>query len=216
MARKILGRSAALSRAKDVIGGSKVGFVSILGYAQKLVAERVRPGDTVVDATVGRGTDTVFLAQLVGSRGAVYGFDIQQQALDIALEKLWGEQIASDQVKLLLRSHAEMEQALPQEIHGRIAAVMFNLGYLPGSDHTVITKTQTTLTALQCAAIVLRPGGIVTIVVYPGHEGGQEEADAVYDWAKTMPHREFQVLCYRFLNPESSAPFLIAVEKRKV
>jgi ubiquinone/menaquinone biosynthesis C-methylase UbiE len=47
--------------------------------------EVVLPGDIVVDATCGNGNDTLALAKLVfadGAQGSIYGFDVQ----DIALE----------------------------------------------------------------------------------------------------------------------------------
>ena len=55
-----------------------MGFLSVLSMAQRLVKEHVSPSDTVVDATCGNGVDTRFLAELVGPRGSVYAFDIQE------------------------------------------------------------------------------------------------------------------------------------------
>ena len=38
--------------------------------AQDALARHIRPGDTVVDATMGNGHDTCFLAELVGESGS--------------------------------------------------------------------------------------------------------------------------------------------------
>jgi len=57
-----------------------MGFPSVLTMAHRLAAERIQPGDAVIDATVGNGVDTAFLAKAVGPKGVVYGFDIQQAA----------------------------------------------------------------------------------------------------------------------------------------
>ncbi|MFC9778745.1 class I SAM-dependent methyltransferase [Paenibacillus chitinolyticus] len=195
-----------------------MGFLSILSCAHKWIEERVRPGDTVVDATVGNGVDTLFLARLVGSRGRVYGFDIQPQALETARTRLERELDGSggaQRVSLLLRSHADMAAAVPGDCLGRTAAVMFNLGYLPGADPGVITVPASTLPALEAALLLLREGGILTVALYPGHDGGASEAQAVESWAAGLPQEEWSVLCYRFINSAARSPYLIGIEKKK-
>ncbi|MGQ7884967.1 class I SAM-dependent methyltransferase [Paenibacillus sp. WC2504] len=192
-----------------------MGFVSVLGYAHQLIGQHVQPGDTAIDATLGNGVDTVFLAKLVGRRGRVYGFDIQQQALDqtkMRLEKELPD--ASSSVHMSLCSHALMETAVPEDRHGKVAAVTFNLGYLPGADPATITKQESTLPALEAALRLLRKGGIVTIVLYSGHDGGSEEAAAVEAWAQQLPLAAYQVLRYQFMNTSAHAPYLLALEKR--
>ena len=49
-----------------------------LEMAHQFLAEVITKEDVVVDATMGNGHDTAFLAQLAGQ---VYAFDIQEQAL---------------------------------------------------------------------------------------------------------------------------------------
>lgn len=191
-----------------------MGFLSVLSFAHKLIAERVQPGETVIDATVGNGNDTLFLARIVGGEGKVYGFDIQPQALDKAKERLSRELAGIRNIELLLASHEFMLDHLPRELLGRTGAIMFNLGYLPGADHTTITRTFSTLPALNSSLELLRTGGVLTIVVYPGHEGGQEEADAVQAWAAKLPQERNQAMVYRFLNQRNAPPYVIAVEKR--
>lgn len=191
-----------------------MGFLSVLSFAQKLIAERVQPGETVVDATVGNGVDTLFLARTVGGEGKVYGFDIQPQALRNATERLSRELAGIRNIELLLASHEFMLDYLPREMLGRTGAVMFNLGYLPGSDHATITRPYSTLPALNASLELLRPGGVLTVVVYTGHEGGQEEADAVQNWIAKLPQDRYQSMIYRFLNQKNAPPYLLAVEKR--
>ncbi len=194
-----------------------MGFLSVISYAHKLVQERVQHGDCAIDATVGGGNDTLLLARAVGPKGTVYGFDIQREALEQTRMKLIGElgaDAGTERVHLLLRSHAEMEDAVPAERHGKIAAIMFNLGYLPNGDHTVITETDATLAALGSSLRLLRARGIATIVVYPGHPGGDAEAAAVGEWAAGLAQRDYQALTYRFANAPATSPYLIAIEKR--
>jgi predicted methyltransferase len=191
-----------------------MGFPSVLTQAQRLAADALRAGEAAVDATVGNGVDTLFLARTVGPRGKVFAFDIQQEALDSARRRFASEQADDSAVVWLLRSHAELREAIPAALHGRIGAVMFNLGYLPGGDPTVITRPDSTVAALQAAAELLKPRGVLTVVVYPGHPGGEEEADAVVRWAHSLPFASFQTMRCEFLNSERRPPFLIAVSKR--
>ena len=191
-----------------------MGFLSVLSMAHRWIAERAGRGDVVIDATAGTGVDTLTLAELVGPGGQVHAFDIQQQALDRTRERLAAAG-ALDQVHLHLLDHAKMSEAVDASCHGQVSAVMFNLGYLPGGDMEVITKPSTTLEALDAALSLLKPGGIITCVLYPGHSGGEAEALAVEAWAAGLPQAEGQAVMYR--QPQrSAAPYLVAIEKRKI
>jgi predicted methyltransferase len=154
---------------------------ALTARAQQRLAEVLQEGDYAVDATVGNGHDTLFLARQVGATGHVWGFDIQADAIAGAREQLLALGLQR-RVTLLQRGHQELAEALPAEVHGRLAAVMFNLGYLPGSDKRVTTQAGTTLAALVAARAQLRPGGLLSVLAYRGHPGGQQEADAVAAW----------------------------------
>lgn len=56
-----------------------------LEMAHDFLAEVVTQDDIVVDATMGNGHDTLFLAKLAKQ---VYAFDIQEQALEKTQERL--------------------------------------------------------------------------------------------------------------------------------
>jgi predicted methyltransferase len=172
------------------------------------------PGGIAVDATMGNGRDTVFLARCVGVSGKVFALDIQQEALLRTQQRLCEERLADGRVQLIAANHAALRQYIPLALHGKIQAVMFNLGYLPGGDKKITTRPGTTCAALEEAVRLLAPGGIVTVVAYPGHAGGQEEADAVVAFARQLPAKEFHVLQYRLLNRKNAPPFLIALQKR--
>jgi len=91
--------------------------------------------------------------------------------------------------------------------------VMFNLGWLPGAEHIVTTKTETTLTAVQAAIELIVPGGFVSICVYPGHEEGTKELRALLDWAGKLSVREYNVLHHAFINAREGTPELILIQK---
>lgn len=194
-----------------------MGFLSVLSCAHQWIASRLQPGDLAIDATVGTGADTLFLAQQVGRRGQVIGFDIQSEALTLAQARIRKQ---TDEAKLgfismLQLSHDRMAEAVPESWLGTVGAVMFNLGYLPSesADSSIITETDSTIAALEAALALLRPRGIITVVLYPGHDGGAQEAEAVLDWSSALPVEQAQVVIYRQLQRETS-PFLIGIEKK--
>lgn len=147
--------------------------------AHEAVRNFVNPGDVVIDATAGNGYDTLFLAQLVGPTGHVYAFDIQQDALD-ATTALLGEQKIGHFTPLR-RDHASLSEAILAKHRGAIAAVVFNLGYLPGGNRDITTSPGSTFAALHAARSVLKLEGIVCVTIYRGHLVGPLEAEAVLE-----------------------------------
>ena len=182
----------------------------VLQYAQHLLKDSVEEGDTVVDATAGNGHDTLFLAQLVGDNGQVYAFDVQKSAVDATLHRLLDNGL-EHRALVLHTGHEE----IAKHVQKPVAAAIFNLGYLPGSDHDIITKPNTTIQAIQALLDLLKVGGIIVLVIYHGHEGGKEERDAVIDYVSKLPQKFVHVLRYEFLNQQNDPPFIIALEKVK-
>ncbi|WP_400163438.1 class I SAM-dependent methyltransferase [Brevibacillus sp. TJ4] len=183
-------------------------FANVLEIARQLIRERVSSGETVIDATMGNGNDTVFLARLVEEEGKVIAYDIQEQALAKTRERLVQQELA-ERVELKLASHEEM--AL---LDTQVAAVMFNLGYLPGSDKQVTTMAQSTIRAIQAGLELLRPGGMMTIMVYWGHPAGVQEKETVESFCQQLDQTKYLVLKYQYLNQKNSAPYLLAIERR--
>lgn len=137
------------------------------------------PGLFAIDATAGNGHDTLFLAELVGPTGRIWAVDIQADAIARTQQRV-GEWI--DRVELRVADHANLKSIVPVEMQGRISIVMFNLGYLPGGEKSVITRTDSTLAALDAAIELLKTDGLLSVIAYPGHPGGDQEAVAVADW----------------------------------
>ncbi|MDC9729503.1 MAG: class I SAM-dependent methyltransferase [Methyloprofundus sp.] len=129
-----------------------------------------------VDATMGNGHDTDFLAC---HSETVYAFDIQKAALNSTEQRLQKTN-RLHKVHLIQASHELMQQYLPGS--EKVDVFMFNLGYLPHSDEAIITQTTSTLLALESAINYLSPTGIISIMTYPGHNGGKTEMDAVINW----------------------------------
>lgn len=180
--------------------------------AHDFIRDLLTPGAIAIDATAGNGHDTLFLAQAVGPGGIVYAFDLQPIAIEQTASRLEGQGI--ENVILLQRDHAKMQAAISVEHHGRVSAVMFNLGYLPGGDESLITHTASTVEAVRQSANLLRPGGILTIIAYVGHPGGKEEADAVSNCLNELDPSDFNVDEPAADETLSSPPRLIVVRKQ--
>ncbi len=174
--------------------------------AQQALSGIVHAGDLAVDATVGNGHDLLFLAQQVGPQGQVMGFDVQATALQQARARIADAGLA-DKVRLRLCGHEHMVAALPADWPGNIAAVMFNLGYLPGFDKSLVTKAETTVLALSQALSVLRAGGLISLLAYRGHPGGAAEVAAVDAW---LAQRGDQC---RVVRHDSPGPILYRIER---
>ena len=143
----------------------------------------LREGDVAVDATMGNGGDTAFLCKLVGKTGHVYAFDVQQKALDRTAARLEEAGMRS-RATLILAGHETMRDHVPVSPH----VVMFNLGWLPGAEHVVTTKTETTMQAAEAALDLVLPDGFVSICIYPGHEEGARELHALLNCCLSLIH----------------------------
>lgn len=186
--------------------------ISLAETAHTLIREHIRIGDMAIDATLGNGHDCLFLAESVGPAGHVYGFDIQAQALASTQQRLLQHQMA-DRATLLQANHAEMQHYIPEAVQGKISVVMFNLGYLPGADKTVMTKTQSTLQAIEVACDLLSTQGLLTVMAYPGHAGGAEETRTLQSWLQKIDSRGFSAETIFSQHHQETAPRLFVIRK---
>ena len=166
--------------------------INLVELAQQRARQHLKPGATVVDATLGNGYDTLMLAEVVGEQGRVYGFDIQQQALTATRARL-REAGVLQRVELIEGSHADMAALIPEKCHSRIDLVMFNLGYLPGGDRGIITESKATIGALNSALSLLSSQGAISIIAYPGHAGGDSECELVSRWCDGLDGEMYRV-----------------------
>ena len=149
--------------------------------AQKMAKEHLTDGAIAIDATVGNGFDTLFLAQKVGESGLVYGVDIQAAAIESAKHKLQQADLL-DRTQLAVMSHADLPELLLPKDHGQVSVAMFNLGYLPFGDKSIVTTAAATRQALDHTFTLLRLGGLLSVLAYPGHAGGSEESAMIAQW----------------------------------
>ena len=181
----------------------------LTSVAQLSVAAVLKGGETVIDATVGNGFDTSFLAETVGKEGQVIGFDVQRQAIDSTARRLDAGGLTN--VDLREQSHAELKDVV--EAH-TVSAVMFNLGFLPRSDKTIVTKAASSILAITAALEVLKPHGILTILAYRGHEGGMDEYTAV-EQLMLASGEQYDLQRIDSAPPRPTSPVLFILRKTK-
>ncbi|GAA0715285.1 class I SAM-dependent methyltransferase [Paraclostridium ghonii] len=174
-----------------------------------LLEDAINEGDIVIDATMGNGYDTKYLAEKVGKNGLVYSFDVQEEAIKNTKKRLEKANLL-ERVKLILDGH----QNIDMYVDRKVSCVMFNLGYLPRAKHQVITKPDTTLEAVKKSLKLLKPHGVVSIAIYTGHEGGMEEYNYVFDYVSLLDQNEYNVLNCNFVNQVNNPPRLILIEKK--
>ena len=182
-------------------------MLQLLEIAKKFLNEAdIKSDGVLVDFTMGNGYDTLYLSELVPS-GKVYAFDIQEDAITNTKKRL-DENGVTAKVQLIHDSHANAKKYIDTEIDGG----MFNLGYLPGGDKSIHTMHESTISAVKDAISILKKGGILVISVYPGHEEGKREGEALIEMLSEYDKRLYWISRFYLVNSPDS-PFIITVEK---
>lgn len=169
-----------------------------LTLARNYWQAHLKPNDVAIDATCGNGHDTLFLSELCH----VIGLDIQPEAI---------EKTGALAPKAILHrlSHSQIDR-IPLPYPPRL--IVYNLGYLPGGNKSITTKTESTLESVKKGLEILALDGALSITCYPGHEEGFREEEAVLDWAATLPPNRFSVCYHKWLNRPRS-PTLLWIEQ---
>ncbi len=178
--------------------------LSILNKVKQIMDNHLKPNDLVIDATMGNGNDTLFLASLV-TKGLVYAFDIQTKAINNTKKLLKDNNI--NNVKLINDNHIKMNNYIK---NNTISLIVFNLGYLPNGNKKITTNYKTTIEALKQSLQLLNSKGIVLIVVYPGHSEGYLESIKLNEYLKSLNNYKIN---YYYNTDNKSAPYLIEIKK---
>lgn len=182
---------------------------SALEIINRVLDEHVQEGDFCIDATAGRGFDTLHLCQLVGESGRVTAFDIQQEAVDSTVQLLEKHGVAH-RAEVLCRSHSEMDAFAEEE---SVSMITFNFGWLPRGDHRINTRKETSIEAIQKGLRLLKQGGIMTLIIYYGRETGFEERDALLEFLPTLDSKQYTVIEMPFVNRQNCPPIPILIIK---
>lgn len=162
-----------------------------------------------VDATCGNGNDTLFLKELIDSKGKIFAFDIQKNAIEITKNKFKNQDYNFD-IEFINDGHENIDYYIDQKVDG----IIYNLGFLPGSDKHIKTTKDTTIKSLKRSIEILAEGGLIVLVLYSEHEGGSIETKAVLNFASNLDYKIFNVLHYHFLNQKKTPPEVVAIKKR--
>lgn len=189
-------------------------MITSVRLAHLLLKECIHNGDIVIDATAGNGYDTLFLSDCVGDAGTVIAIDIQAEAINATRQVMELHQRSN--ALYILGDHAAMNDGL-KEYEGNIAGISFNLGYLPGAiDHTIITKSSSTISALNACLTLLHEQGCISVIAYRGHDHGLEEAHAVEQWMHALPSQEWHVVSISAINQSSTSPVVYFARKKSL
>lgn len=160
--------------------------------AHDYLSRQLRPGDRALDATAGNGHDSLYMAKRVGPKGHLIAIDIQPAAIRTTRRRLQVEDCC-DQTELLVADHSQALPSLYLQYPQAFRAIIFNLGYLPGSDKRIQTQVHSTIGALNAATGLLIPDGLLLVTAYRGHIGGQAEARCIADWMQNLHAQAWSV-----------------------
>lgn len=188
----------------------------LLHNCHAALAHVVHAGDMVLDATAGNGYDTLHLAQLVGPTGLVLAFDVQACALDAVSARLCAAEQAV-QVRCIHAGHEQAHRHVQEYLKGSpwqgLKALVFNLGFLPGSNKEIATCADTSLVACQSLLPYIVPGGLLALHCYTGHAGGLAEAQSLEHWAAQLPWKHWRVLCTSQHNKPKNRESLLLIQR---
>ena len=79
-------------------------------------------------------------------------------------------------------------------------------GWLPGADHGVFSHAQSSIPALEAALEALRPGGVLSAILYSGKVIGSDEKTEILQWMRSRPLKQCTALVCGFANWADTAP----------
>lgn len=182
--------------------------LNTLSVAHRFIKEHIKEGDLCIDATAGRGNDTLFLSRLVGEKGHIIAFDIQDEAIKSTKELLESEGISWAQV--IKDSHSNMSLYAKEET---VSAIVFNFGYLPGGDHSICTKAESSIKAIEEGLLLLKPSGVMSLCIYYGKDSGFDEKNALMEYLKAIDSKKYTVIVTDFYNRPNCPPIAVSVIK---
>ena len=182
---------------------------SLVTEAHKTIQPYLSEQSISIDATMGNGHDTLFLAL---HSHKVYAFDIQESALKATRTRL-EKNNCIENVHLIHAGHETMLQHINPEEKANV--IMFNLGYLPHADQAIITQEKHTIAALNHAIKLLSAKGIISILAYPGHTGGKTEMQAIINWFEQLNHLHFAITIIHSMHEKCDSPRLFTIQRNQ-
>ena len=181
----------------------------ITEWLHGFIRQQVQPGDICIDATMGNGNDTALLSQLAGPLGEVLAFDVQEMALKNTEAKLLRSECPGN-YRLLLDSHEHMEKYARES---SVSCITFNFGYLPGGDHRMATRPDSSIRAIEAGLLLLKKGGLMTLCIYSGGDSGFEERDAILNHIRSLDSAQYLVIQSEYVNRPNNPPVPVLILK---
>lgn len=183
----------------------------ITEWCHHFMRDHVKPGDICIDATAGNGNDTQVLCELVGEAGKVYAFDIQETAVENTKARLEKAGLKA-RAEVMLESHVNMRNYVEES---SVSCIAFNFGYLPGGDHNLATKKDTSIEAIHEGLRLLKKGGMMSLCIYSGGDSGFEEKDAILAELKKLDGKKYLVIASEYYNRPNNPPIPVLIIKMK-
>ncbi len=167
----------------------------------------VKEGMIFLDLTCGNGNDTLHIGKLLKGRGRVYAFDIQEKAIKNTKKLLEDNDIKN--YTLVLDSHRNVDKYIDFLIDGAV----YNLGYLPGGDKSIVTMGKEVISSLDYIGGVLKKGAIIILCCYLSHEGGMREYEEILSYITTLENKEYNIIDISYILRKKDSPRVIVIEK---
>lgn len=182
---------------------------SALDIVRPFIENNVREGDLCIDATAGRGNDTLQLCRLVGESGHVIAFDIQPEAIESTRSLLTANGVI-ERAELHREGHENMARYAAE---GTVSCITFNFGWLPGGDHSINTQAQTSIAAIEQGLRLLKDQGVMSLCIYYGRDTGFAERDALLSYFETIDSSKYTVIVSSFVNRGGCPPIPVFIMK---
>lgn len=182
----------------------------ITDWCHEIIRSQGKREGYYIDATMGNGNDTLFLCELAGETGNVLAFDIQEEAL-FATRELLDSHGYGSRATLIKRGHEHMDEYAEDN---SADVICFNFGYLPGGDHRIATKLQTSMEAIEKGLRILKSGGIMSLCIYSGGDTGFEEKEGILSYLKELQAKKYTVIVNEYHNRGNCPPMPVFVFKK--
>ncbi len=94
-----------------------------------------------------------------------------------------------------------------------VSLITFNFGYLPGGDHTVSTRPDTSMKAISQGLKLLKKNGLMILCIYSGGDSGFEERDALLPFLKELDPKKYLVILSSYYNRPNHPPIPVLIRK---
>ena len=109
-----------------------------------------------------------------------------------------------------MRPHENMDVYAEEET---VSCITFNLGYLPGGDHSVATRADSSKRAVESGLTLLKKGGLMTICIYSGGDTGFQERDAMLSFIRQLDPHKYLVIQSEYVNRPNNPPIPVLIIK---